>query len=205
MNDTFYKWNPAAYDHLISLLSDFRAAYVPFVEKTKESMYDGSPIAHTSERTEIMKMAMKAQVSLDIAGVDLLITPKPLASDKPDLRGLVNVAFAHEDPAYRTDRDTYSIEADKQPYERTIDLVDAAVAKLEQMKWLEMQRRRQSTYWIDRGLRAVLGFPGYLLSLVLGFDRRELSAGRARALWGMSLVADVMGIVAAGFTFDWWG
>ena len=43
-------------------------------------------------------------------------------------------------------------------------------------------RRRQPTYWIDRVLRAVLGFPAYLISLLFGFDRYSLLGGRARAL-----------------------
>ena len=66
-------------------------------------------------------------------------------------------------------------------------------------------RRRQPTYWIDRVLRAVLGFPAYLISLLFGFDRYSLLGGRARALWVLSVVIDATAVaVTLGSAFDWW-
>jgi len=70
---------------------------------------------------------------------------------------------------------------------------------------LELQRRRRPAYWVDRSLRAVLGFPAYLISLVFGFDRRELAPGRARALWAFSVAIEaVAAIVALASAFGWW-
>jgi hypothetical protein len=85
-----------------------------------------------------------------------------------------------------------------------IDLVDTAVANLEMRRSEVEARRRRPTFWADRILRAVLGFPAYLISLVFGFDRRALSGGKAQTLWALSLIADGVSVVAAGRAFGWW-
>ena len=51
----------------------------------------------------------------------------------------------------------------------------------------------------------MLGFPAYLISLVFGFDRRDLAPGRARALWALSVAIEAVAtIVALGNAFGWW-
>jgi hypothetical protein len=54
------------------------------------------------------------------------------------------------------------------PYQGVIDIVDASLSKLEQMDYAIRHRRRNPLYWGDRMLRALLGFPAYLLGLILG-------------------------------------
>jgi hypothetical protein len=78
------------------------------------------------------------------------------------------------------------------------------LASLEEKGRQGKERRRQPTYWIDRGLRAVLSFPAYLISLVFGCDRRNLPEGAGRALWILSILADVSGIYGLGIALEWW-
>jgi hypothetical protein len=53
-------------------------------------------------------------------------------------------------------------------------------------------------------LGAYLGFPLILPSLVFGFDRYDLRPSSARALWVLSVVADLAGLVAFGSAWGWW-
>jgi hypothetical protein len=89
-------------------------------------------------------------------------------------------------------------------YELTLDAIDQADALLEGRAETERRRRTSLIYWADRGLRAVLGFPAYLISVVGGFDRRELSSEGSRALWLVSLAADAAGIFGFGRLLGWW-
>ena len=119
--------------------------------------------------------------------------------------GLSRVAFAHEDPIFRTEATWWAPESRRQPFELAVDAVDVASAHLEEQLAREQQHRRRPTYWIDRGLRAVLGFPAYLISVLLGFDRRELAPGRARALWTLSVAIEAGAlIVGLGSSLGWW-
>jgi hypothetical protein len=118
--------------------------------------------------------------------------------------GLARVAFAHEDPSFRPPRGFGWDKEEVQSYDLALDAVTAADQALKRRHDAEAKRRRRPSYWVDRGLRAVLGFPGYLISLVFGFDRRDLNAGQSRVLWLLSLVADAGGIWGLGNSLGWW-
>lgn len=197
--------SPAEHTVLINALIEFRNAYIPYINATAPAIYAGQPPEHSAERSRILRLAVAASDALDTAGVRFALTPAPVyASSAGPLRGLSQAAFAHEDFRYRSDESLLFESPPPRSYERVIDLVDTAVATLEARRSKAEQRRRRPTYWTDRILRAVLGFPAYLISLVFGFDRRSLSAGTAQTLWVVSLIADLVGVGAAGRAFGWW-
>jgi hypothetical protein len=134
----------------------------------------------------------EVQGALNQARVDATIYPPP-AFGGPVLSGLSNTAFAHEDRYHR------------QP---TFELVLRASARrrlLEQQERDEARRRQSFLYWPDRVLSAVLGFPVYLLSKIVGVpqDRIERSpfAGALRIL---GLVIEGLGVFFGGRAAGWW-
>jgi hypothetical protein len=148
---------------------------------------------------------VRAERAVSAAGFSVTLAPPPVAVGKAQIFGLAGVAFAHEDPTYRSPNDSFLFrDPPRQSYEHAPDAVDRANAVLDQTLEIGRARRRRATYWVDRILRAVLGFSSYLVSLILGFDRRALSAGEARAL-GILSGADVAGLFALGLAVGWWG
>jgi hypothetical protein len=116
--------------------------------------------------------------------------------------GITSVAFAHEDDLWRGPN--FGTGQNQESYELVLDALVQADTLLEDSQESARRRRSHPLYWADRFLRAVLGFPAYLISLVGGFDRRELSAEGARVLWLVSLIADVAGIFGFGRLVGWW-
>jgi hypothetical protein len=106
---------------------------------------------------------------------------------------------------YRGDTDGLYLTEAPRPYETVVDALDQAEAILEAEQRLAERRRWNPLYWADRSLRAVLGFPAYVISLVFGFDRHSLSTSSERALWWFSLAADAAGIYGFGVLLGWWG
>jgi hypothetical protein len=92
----------------------------------------------------------------------------------------------------------------RQPYEEVLDTIDKASAGLSLMAAEARRRRRNPFYWGDRILRAILGFPAYLASLLLGFDRRELSPRAEQGLWLFSVAADAASMYGFGRLVHWW-
>jgi hypothetical protein len=116
------------------------------------------------------------------------------------LHGLVATAFAHEDEQYRPTYLGFGPQP-KSPPELTLESIDAADAQLAVMETDARNRYRNPLFWIDRTLRAILGFPAYLLSVLLGFEPADLSTAFQRVLWLVSVLADLAALygVAKGF------
>lgn len=195
--------SPAQLVSLIDDLRNFRIAYVPYLNATLPSIMRGEPIAHTGERAKVFHLAVRAEQAVAAAGVRVAVTPPPIAQGKFPISGLAGVAFAHEDPTYRP---SYYLrdETPKQSYEYALDAVDSADVLLSRSLEQVRARRRRPTYWVDRMLRAILGFPAYLISLIFGFDRHALSPEKGRILWLLSVAADAAGIFALGQAVGWW-
>jgi hypothetical protein len=186
----------------ITNLSEFRSAYVEYLNDTLQATLNGAPVSHSAERTKVLRLATRAGSAVDIAGVLVAVSAPPAAGPRPPLVGLVPVAFAHEDPMYRSF--VLPGEAPRQSFDYALDAVDSALEKLVTRLEEEKRRRRNPLYWADRGLRAILGFPAYLISLVFGFDRRALRPSASRALWLLSVAADAAGLWALGRQLGWW-
>jgi|FLYL01.1.fsa_nt_gi hypothetical protein len=201
MGNPFRPDSPDYYSRLRKDLAAFRAAYVPYINRTAPDVYAGGPIVRDAERATVVKLAARAHRAVSQSGYLIAWLPPPVfASSTPPLEGLAPVAFAHENEAYRG----FSKLRIPRPYEAVIDALDQADVILAEREE-ELQRRRRSPwYWVDRALRATLGIPAYLVSLIFGFDLREVSESKGRALWWFSLAADVATMAALGNALRWW-
>ena len=205
MTNPFGDRSPAYYEELLNRLETFRDAYVPYVNATVEAVYGGQAVENTAERSRVLQLAALADEAMRVAGIQPQILPPPLGPGRPPIVGLSGVAFAHEDPMFRRGAGSWVSEPRRQPFELAVDSVEIATVHLKEMLHREQRRRRRPTYWVDRGLRALLGLPGYLISLLFGFDRYSLPPGRARALWALSVFIDaVAAVVGSASVFGWW-
>lgn len=196
--------SPAEFERLRGDIATFRNAYVGYLNETLLLVKHGAVIPYDGRRKELQRLAVRADQAVGASGMYVALTAPPLMPQRPPLVGVASIAFAHEDGLWRNPTNYFSDEHYKESYELVVEALDQADALLERREEAERRRRRSPLYWADRFLRAVLGFPAYLISLAAGFDRRDLSPDRARALWLVSVVADVAGIVGFGRLMGWW-
>jgi len=197
----FRSTSPADWQARIEHVDRFHKAYVAYLNDTLEQSYQGRPPGNTDRRNEVQTLAIRAQSALR-GSVVVGVRPPPVYRGQSPRIGLAAVAFAHEDEIFRPISE-YGPQM-QQPYEMAIDAVVQGRAWLVENMEDEEQRRRRFTYWPDRVLRSVLGFPAYLISLVLGFDLGEVSAEKRKALWLLAIAADIAGLVGLGELLGWW-
>jgi hypothetical protein len=195
--DSFGTPPPRYFEDHAKELMGFRNDYIEYVNRVAPGVLAGGPLDHSSERTMLRQASVKAQRAMNASGVELHLIPPPVAAGKPVLNEFQQIAFAWEDP-------TYQAYEGPQAFELAVDAMDAALAELALRAERAERLRRRPTYWIDRFLRAILGFPAYLISVILAFDRRDLPEGAGRALWILSVLADVGGVYALGSALGWW-
>lgn len=178
-------------------LEAFRNDYVDYTNRVAPSVLAGGPLDHSTERTQLRSRLVQAQHAVSASGVQVALVPPPVAVGHPVLTEFQQVAFAWENPVYQA-------YGGPQAFELALDAMDAAISELRLREEAVRRRRRSPTYWIDRGLRAMLGFPAYLISLIFGFDRRDVSGETKQLLWLISIAADVGGVFALGRALGWW-
>ena len=197
---------PSYYEGLLNLLRHFREIYVTYINEVVDAVYAGDPIENSPQRSRVLELGTLAEAAIAVAGLTPPAVHRPSISPGPPAIGLLAVAIAHEDPVFRRGAGPLVSEPRRQPYELAIDTVEVAIARIQELLDAERRRRRKLTYWIDRGLRSVLGLPAYLISLLLGFDRYSLPPSQARALWVVSVIIETAAaVVTSGSVFDWWG
>ena len=116
------------------------------------------------------------------------------AGSMPIRSGLRNLAFEHESGFGQPSTPKF-----------VIDCVLQGKGKLEHLIEIERRKMRNPLYWIDRSLRALLGIPAYLISLIVGVPRYRLERGP----WGpllrvVAVAADVAGVWGVGRVLGWW-
>jgi hypothetical protein len=144
-------------------------------------------------RARVVKAIPAASAALRALGFDLYVLPPPVIGGAP-IRGLHNVAFLHEAPGWGTDA-----------IQRVIDMGEEARVEAGLRLGKAQRRRRNPLYWGDRLLRAVLGFPVYLVGLILRIPPERLDA----SAWGivlrvLGLVAEIALVVIGGRQVGWW-
>ena len=170
-------------------LARFRVAYVQYVDRTLPILVNGGAVVYDGQRQDLVRLAALADRAATRAGVTPFMLPPP-AFGGVVTRGLSSVAFAHEDPRNRPPDIPFGSRPKTSP-ELTMEALDMAEGNLALMEAEARKRYRSPVFWADRVLRMVLGFPAYLLSVILGFDPTELSTNFQRLLWLLSVAADL--------------
>jgi hypothetical protein len=169
----------------------FVAAYDRYLTVT-----DAHPDAASAAqlRAELNRLIPTAQEALRTARIELVVQPGALVGG-PSHSGLANVAFLFEEPGWG------GVGIPR----RVFDLGGIGIAQLEKQIAETTRRRRNPLYWTDRGLRAVLGFPAYLLSLILGVPVARIE----ESPWAIFIRAAEIALAAIGAYFGgreagWW-
>jgi hypothetical protein len=159
-------------------LVSFRNTYVDYLNKTLGDAQ--APQRHLQLRSEVIRQATPAQHILNRLGAQLSWLPPP-AVGGPVLSGLINTAFIHEGPYGYAGSGLFG--SGGQSYQAVIDLLDASIASLDRIEVEIRKSRRNPFYWGDRVLRALLGIPAYLISLVFQVPLSRIED----SVWGTAL------------------
>lgn len=192
--------SPSYYQKLRNDLHKFHEAYVAYTNRAAGDIQAGGHAAHSAERSEVVRLSVAASRAVAVSGLQLAwLPPAAIANSTPPAEGLAAVALVHESRMYRglSSMGPTSIET-------TVDAIGTADAILSIRQDELAARRRSPWYWGDRIVRAVLGFPGYFISVVFGFDRFTLSSAQGRTLWVLSVLADGAAVFGLGRTLGWW-
>jgi hypothetical protein len=144
-------------------------------------------------REEVDHLLPAAQTSLNASRVNVVITP-PSHIGGIVHQGLPNTVFLHEQDGVYGDVPRLIFD--------TVRVADGYLA--EQEKALA-RKRRNPLYWIDRFLRAVLGLPAYLLSLILGVPAARIAESPlGTALRVAEVILTAFLVYFGGQTAGWW-
>jgi hypothetical protein len=187
---------PERLRELRNAVVEFHNAYVAYLEATSPEAPSHAPAEVQRLRGEVTALVPAAQEGLEEAGVNLVIYPPP-AFGGPIRRGLANVVFAHESP--NTEMGQTMI------VRQTLDTARLAAAQLEKSERLLRRKRKSPLYWVDRSMRAVLGIPAYLLSLIFGVPVRRIDESPfGTALRIVGVVLEAFGVYFGGRAAKWW-
>lgn len=170
-------------------LAQFRVSYIQYVDRTLPALVNGGGVLYDGQRQDLVHLAVLADRAAARAGVTPVMYPPP-AFGGIVIRGLSSVAFAHEDSRNRPSGIPFGPRP-KTSIELTMEALDMAQGNLAIMEAEARKRYHSPIFWTDRVLRVVLGFPAYLLSVILGFDPTELNTNFQRLLWLLSIAADL--------------
>jgi hypothetical protein len=153
-------------------------------------------------RAEVIARMPAAQRALTVAGVDLAFNPPPAFVGRiPVMNGLANTAFLHEEPGWRLE----PMAGVKPTFVVLLETLRLASHTLDDEIEEAKHRRRNPFYWIDRGLRAALGFPAYLVSLLVPVSREDIDDSWFGTLLKLvPLAAFLVALYFGGAERGWW-
>lgn len=180
-------------------LVSFRNVYVEYLNKTLGDRE--APQKNLALRSQVMRAATPAQTAMNAIGAGVSWLPPPAAGG-PVLSGLVNMVFIHESVhGYAGGM----FGTGGQPYQAIIDVVDSALASLDRLERAIRRKRKNPLYWVDRGLRLVLGIPAYLVSLIFGVPVERIEASPLDVpLRLLGLVVEGLVVYFGGHEAGWW-
>jgi hypothetical protein len=168
-------------------LRGYSSALTAFLDAYRDYLEDAQA------RARVVKTIPAAHEALNALGLEPAVLPPP-ALGGYTLRGLFNTAFAHERYTWAGDMP-----------QATIDIAEAGRVKAE-LRLEEARRlRRNPLYWGDRLLRAILGFPVYLVGLILRVPPERLDAsawGTVLRLAGLAVEGAL--VLVTGRQVGWW-
>jgi hypothetical protein len=182
----------------VKRIREHQQALASFREAFLLNLSDGS----ATHRTQVNQAIPAAERAIAATGLGVEYQPPPVARGDPPWQGLTNIAFLHERPGYRPKDRIYGGHGSEL---FVTDVVAQGIAYLdERRKDLERERHRP-TYWPDRILRALLGFPAYVIELVSGVSRWQIEGSRAGPpLRFLAAGAEVFTILGAGRALKLW-
>lgn len=169
-----------------------REAVIAFHNAYSEYL-DAGPRGDPELRAAVQALVPAAERGLSVACMETVLYPPPMFGG-PVLRGLTNMIFQHETTgAYRETPGWI------------LDACRVAGATLEGRMDTLRRQRKNPIWWIDRFLRAVLGIPAYLISLILrtSYVRIDSSAFGV-VLRLISAAGAIAGIYFGGNQAGWW-
>jgi hypothetical protein len=174
---------------------EYRAALQRFLNAYRAYVSAG-PHGPGELRSRANAAIPQADMAIQAAGVHLAVTPPPIAPG-PVMHDLANVAFLHERPGWQGSA------------AQTVGLVNDAIEQAdvylhEMGREVERQRKRP-TYWLDRGVRLLLGIPAYLISVLVGVPQWRVDGSWVGIpLRLFSLAAEGFGVFVGGRALGWW-
>ena len=176
----------------------FRDTYTTYLNQTLNS----SKPPPAALRREVIHLAQPAQEAMDSIGATFSWDPPPI-TQTPRMHGLVNTVFIHETPFGGFTEGMFGNWPTS--YEGILNAVEIAIAHLDKLAIEVHRRRRNPLYWGDRVLRALLGFPAYLLGLIFGVPASRIEESAfGRGLRIAAFVVEV-GVLILGLNelFHW--
>ena len=178
-----------------SSLKAFRDEYKLYV-----AAYLRSAPGVQQRRAKVTALIPAAHWAIRTAGMEVFIAPPPMVGG-PVKRGLSNCAFAHE-VLPELPLPTGGI---PESCRTVLDVVEQSTGFLGELEKDVVEARRRPTYWGDRFLRAVLGFPAYLIGLASGKPTAEVEHSKAGGpLRFLGAVGALATITGTGHAFGWW-
>jgi hypothetical protein len=148
-------------------LAAFRDTYTAYLNQTL-NMNKPVPAAL---RREVVRLAQPAQEALHSIGAVFAWDPPPI-TQTPRIYGVVNTVFLHETPFGGFSEGMFGNWPTS--YEGILNAVEIGISHLDKLAIDVRRRRRNPLYWGDRVLRALLGFPAYLLGLIFRVPARQI-------------------------------
>ena len=153
-------------------------------------------------RNEVIARMTLAQRGLNAIGVGVAFQPPPMFAGRiPVMDGLPNTAFLHEQPGWRLE----PMAGVKPTYVQVLEMLRLATSTLEaEIEEAKAERQIRSSGSTE-GLRAVLGFPAYLLSLVFRTPIARFEEGVfGTALRVLAIAINALGVYVAGKAAKIW-
>lgn len=153
-------------------------------------------------RNEVVARLSPAQKGLNAIGVGVSFAPPPMFTGRiPVMHGLANTVFLHEQPGWRLE----GMAGVKPTYVEVLEMLRLATHTLEAEIEDVTEKRRNPLFWIDSFLRAVLGFPAYLLSLIFREPISRFEEGAfGAALRLLAIAINALGVYVAGKAAKVW-
>jgi hypothetical protein len=153
----------------------FREAYIPYLNATVLAHRD--PSAEPDLRAGVARRIPGASAALAAVRVE-----PAWHVFGAEIRGFQNLVFLHE-TAFGYSGSGSGFFPGIPSWRALLDVVESAVAEFDAWEARSRRRRLNPFYWLDRGLRAALGFPAYLISVVFAIPLSRIE----ESVWGRAL------------------
>jgi hypothetical protein len=177
----------------LTALREFRSGYNAYLDATVRNQVDVDGTEVRRRRDRVSAAVAGASEALDYAETRPAIRMGAYSGGGV-ISGLMNVVFVHEDMPFRSPS-----------FQTVLDATERAIALVEIRRRDAIRKRLNPFFWIDRLLRAVLGFPAYFVSLIfrVPLDKIERSSLALPLRLG-GLAIECLLVYFGGHEAGWW-